>query len=139
MSQNDAESLKGGCLCGAVRYELRTEPQVMGICHCRDCQKATGSAYFPSIAVPAAALQVSGEPRTYATKADSGSTVTRAFCGTCGTTLWGWNTSVPEARSLSAATLDDPRRFVPMFHIYTASAQPWDLIPEGLAHFERMP
>jgi hypothetical protein len=46
---------------------------------------------------------------------------------------------MPEGRNLSAATLDDPRRYAPMAHVFTASAQPWDLVPEGVPRFERMP
>jgi hypothetical protein len=134
-----SKGLSGGCLCGAVRWEADVEPTMMGICHCRDCQKATGSAYFPALAVPLAALRVQGEPRTYGSTAESGRTVTRAFCGACGSLLWGWNTAMPEIRNLSAACLDDPSRFTPLVHVFTASAQPWDQVPPGLPQFERMP
>jgi hypothetical protein len=50
----------GGCLCGAVRYECSVDPLFMGNCHCRDCQKASGSAYETDIGLPAAALKISG-------------------------------------------------------------------------------
>jgi hypothetical protein len=112
---------------------------MMMSCHCRDCQRATGGAYFPAVAVPAAALRVQGEPRTFAVKADSGNTVTRAFCGRCGSTLWGWSSAMPDGRNLSAASLDDPRRFTPAGHIFIASAQPWDHLPPGAPQFDRMP
>jgi hypothetical protein len=133
------KGLTGGCLCGAVRWEADVEPTMMGICHCRDCQRATGSAYFPALAVALAALRVTGEPRTFATTAESGRTVTRAFCGACGSLLWGWNTGLPEVRNVSAASLDDPSRFAPMAHVFTASAQPWDPVPPEALRFERMP
>ncbi|MBI3768236.1 MAG: GFA family protein [Deltaproteobacteria bacterium] len=133
------EALTGGCLCGAIRYEVKAEPLMMASCHCRDCQKATGAAYFPALAVPAAALRVQGEPKTFAVKGESGNTVTRAFCGRCGSTLWGWSAAMPDGRSLSATSLDDPRRFTPAVHIFTASAQPWDYLPPGAPQFERMP
>jgi len=136
---NETSSLMGGCLCGAIRYSIRAEASMAACCHCRDCQKATGAAYFPALAVPAAALEVKGEPRTFATRADSGNTITRAFCGSCGSTLWGWSSAMPEGRNVSAATLDDPRRFTPMAHIFTRSAQPWDQVPAGVPQFERMP
>ncbi len=136
---NATASLTGGCLCGAVRYEIHAEPSMTACCHCRDCQKATGAAYFAALAVPAAALSVKGEPRSFATEADSGNTITRAFCGACGSTLWGWSSAMPEGRNVSAATLDDPRRFSPMAHIFTQSAQPWDHIPAGVPRFDRMP
>jgi hypothetical protein len=139
MSQKKHEGITGGCLCGAVRFEAHGEPLMMASCHCRDCQRATGAAYFPAVAVPATSLRVQGEPRTYAMKAESGNTVTRAFCGKCGSTLWGWSSAMPDGRNLSAAALDDPRRFVPMMHIFTASAQPWDHVPPEAPQFARMP
>ncbi len=136
---NAAKSLTGGCLCGAIRYEVRAEPLMTACCHCRDCQRATGAAYFPALAVPAAALEVRGEPETFALEAESGNTITRAFCGTCGSTLWGWSSAMPEGRNVSAATLDEPQRFTPMAHIFTRSAQPWDTMAAGVPQFERMP
>ncbi len=133
------KALTGGCLCGAIRYEVSAAPIMMASCHCRDCQKATGAAYFPALAVPSAALRVQGEPRTFAVEADSGNQVTRAFCGLCGSTLWGWSSANPDGRNISAATLDEPERFTPMAHVFAASAQPWDQVPPGVARFERMP
>ncbi len=53
-------NLTGGCLCGAVRYECAAEPLFIGNCHCRDCQRSTGSAYVPALAVPARALKITG-------------------------------------------------------------------------------
>ena len=131
--------LEGGCACGAIRYAVDAAPLMMLCCHCRDCQRATGSAYFPAIAVPAAALRLKGEPRSYATKGDSGSTVTRAFCGACGSTLFAWSSHMPDGRNLAAASLDSPSAFAPAMHIFAASAQPWDAIPANAPRFERMP
>jgi hypothetical protein len=131
--------LSGGCACGAVRYEATAEPLMMGCCHCRDCQRQTGSAYFPAVVVPTAALRVEGAPNSYVVKADNGNTVTRAFCGNCGSTLWASSSGMPESRTLSAASLDDPSRFAPGMHVFIASAQPWDVIPAGVPRFERMP
>lgn len=133
------QAFTGGCLCGAIRYEVDAEPIMMASCHCRDCQRATGAAYFPAVAVPAAALRVQGDPQTFSTTADSGSTVTRVFCGRCGSTLWAWSSAMPAGRNLSAASLDDPRRFRPAVHVFAASAQPWDALPEGVARFDGMP
>jgi hypothetical protein len=135
----NASLLEGGCACGAIRYRVAAEPLMMACCHCRDCQRQTGSAYFPAVAVPAAALHVTGRPRSYASKADSGNTVTRVFCGECGSTLWAWNSGMPDGRQLAAASLDDPTRFAPSLHVFAASAQPWDTIPVGALRFERMP
>ena len=56
-----ATPFTGGCACGAVRYECAAEPVMTGNCHCRDCQKATGGAFVPALAVPTAALKITGE------------------------------------------------------------------------------
>jgi hypothetical protein len=70
----------GGCACGAIRYECAAEPLYMGNCHCRDCQRATGSAYFAAVSVSTTAFrQLSGAPTWYEKHADSGNTMRRAF------------------------------------------------------------
>src|SRR5947207_13967817 len=66
----------GGCACGAIRYECTAEPLYMGNCHCRDCQRATGSAYFPAVGMATTAFRLlTGTPAAYATLADSGHTM----------------------------------------------------------------
>ena len=78
------KKLTGGCICGAIRYETAADPVVMVNCHCRDCQRATGSGYAPFVIVPKAAVKVSGQPRYYKTVGASGGAVERGFCPTCG-------------------------------------------------------
>jgi hypothetical protein len=78
-------SFSGGCLCGAVRYECFAAPMRSFKCHCRDCQRTSGSAFLPGMVVPADALKlIRGEPKYYAVTADSGHTVSRGFCPECG-------------------------------------------------------
>jgi len=120
-------STTGGCLCGNVRYECSAEPTLMGNCHCRDCQRATGSAFFPFVVIPAAAFSLTqGEPKYHIAKSDSGNTVTRGFCSECGSFLFAKLSALPEIVSLTAANLDDPSRFKPSMDIFVSSAQPWD-------------
>src|SRR5215470_10449486 len=79
----------GGCLCGAVRYESAGEPEFSLQCHCRDCQRSSGTAYNAAIRVPSAGFRVTqGAPKRYVSKADSGNEITRVFCGDCGSPLW---------------------------------------------------
>ena len=71
----------GGCLCGAVRYESAGEPLFSLLCHCRDCQHQSGSAYVAAMRVPAAGFRLTkGEPKLYVSSSDAGNRVTRAFC-----------------------------------------------------------
>jgi hypothetical protein len=117
----------GGCACGAIRYECSAAPLISFNCHCRDCQKAAGSAFLPLIVVPADALKITkGQPKYHAVRADSGRTINRGFCQDCGSTMLGKVAEQPSAMVITAGSLDDPSRYQPSADIYIASAQPWD-------------
>src|SRR3712207_6376462 len=118
----------GRCLCGGVTYECTAAPIVMGNCHCRDCQRATGSAYAPGLLVPRSAVVIHGEVRYFEVIGDSGYTLSRGFCPTCGSRLFGGGTRSPQLISIMAGTLDDPTWFRPQADIYVSSAQPWDVM-----------
>ena len=134
-----ATNFIGGCMCGKVRYECNAEPIFMGNCHCRDCQKATGSAYEAAIGIPAAALKISGTVKYYDSKADSGSTLSRGFCPECGARLFGKTSAMPDLAMIAAASLDDPAQYAPQLDIYVSSAQPWDHMNPALPKFPKMP
>jgi hypothetical protein len=130
----------GGCACGAIRYECSAEPLYMGNCHCRDCQRATGSAYFAAVGVSAATFHVTlGTPKYYEKQADSGSLMRRAFCQQCGSPVFLTNSTRPDFIGLYAGSLDDPSWVRPARDIYTASAQPWDYLHPALLKFPQMP
>ena len=128
----------GGCLCGSVRYECTAEPLVMGNCHCRDCQRATGSAYASGLLVPQSAVTITGDVKYYDVIADSGSNVGRGFCPNCGSRLFS-KPPIPELMGILAGTLDDPSWFKPAMDFYAASAQPWDYMNPDLPKFAKMP
>ena len=132
--------MTGGCACGAVRYTVAGRPVYMGNCHCRDCQRATGSAYFPAVLVRAREFtQHSGEVTWYESLADSGQTMQRAFCPKCGSPLFLRNPAREGGVVLYAGSLDDPSIYEPSRDIYTSSAQPWDVMHPHLPKFDRMP
>jgi hypothetical protein len=133
-------SFSGGCACGAVRYECASEPLFMGNCHCRDCQRATGSAYFAAVSVSEPAFRLTtGTPSVYEKQADSGNTMRRMFCSQCGSPVFLTNSSRPNLVVLYAASVDDPSWVRPVRDIYTESAQPWDYMNPALAKFPKMP
>jgi len=134
-----ATKFTGGCLCGAVCYECTAEPIFMGNCHCRDCQKASGSAYEAAIGVPAAALKITGNVKYHDSKADSGNTVSRGFCPECGSRLFGKTSGMAELAIFMASSLDDPKQFQPAMDVYTSSAQPWDHMNPAVPKFPKMP
>jgi len=130
----------GGCACGAIRYKCTGEPVYMGNCHCRDCQHATGSAYFAAVAVKTDDFTLeSGEPTWYESKADRGHVMRRGFCGACGSPVFLENGVSKGTRVLFAGSLDDPSWYQPSRDIYVASAQPWDVMHPDLPKDERRP
>src|SRR5712692_4663641 len=119
-----ATSAKGGCMCGAVRYECTAEPVLMGNCHCRDCQRATGSAFSSVLGVPLSAVKITGQVKYYESKGDSGNTGSRGFCPNCGSRLFGKPAVASDLIMIMAGSLDDPSAYKPAMDIYTSSAHP---------------
>ena len=112
----------GGCLCGAVRYRLASEPFDAGWCHCRTCQLNSGA---PAMAFASVAFDDWKIVRGEARRVRSSDFGHRLFCGSCGTPLAMRVDHQPETVDFSIATLDDPGRIAPEFHIFWGSKVPW--------------
>jgi len=126
----------GGCACGAIRYECSSPPLAMINCHCRDCQRAGGSGYSPTIVVSSTALRLtSGEPKYHSTTAESGGVARRAFCSECGAPLYASTSTRPDFVGVRAGSLDDPSWYRASADVWTASAQPWDVMDSGVSKF----
>ena len=115
----------GGCLCGQVRYTATGEPIASLVCHCRDCQRFTGSAFSAGMAFPAKSVTVQGNLKVFDVIGDSGKAVHRHFCPHCGSGVLGMVDVSPGSILVLAGTLDDPAAFAPKVEVYCASAQPW--------------
>lgn len=131
--------LTGGCLCGAVRYELNADPVMTGKCHCLSCQKLSGSGHAFHIMVPDAAFTIRGTTKGYSWKADSGNSVTTSFCVECGSPIFGRSTGFPGTVTVRAASLDNPSAVMPQMSVYAKRVQPWDHVEQGLPAFPAMP
>jgi hypothetical protein len=130
----------GGCLCGAVRYESAGKPLFSLLCHCRDCQHQSGSAYVAAMRVPAAGFRLTkGEPKLYVSSSDAGNRVTRAFCPECGCPLFIRVSARPDIVGLRVGSLDDPSEFRPETDIFVKSAQPWDYMNPDLPKHQTYP
>ena len=130
----------GGCLCGDVRYESGGEPEFSLHCHCRDCQRSSGTAYVAAMRVPAALFRITnGAPKRYISKSDAGNEVTRAFCGDCGSPLYVQVSTRPDIVGLRVGTLDDPSGFRADADIFVKSAQPWDHLNPDLPKYPTYP
>jgi hypothetical protein len=127
--------LAGGCLCGAVRYRLRSAPFDAGWCHCRMCQLNSGSPAMVFASVPSADFVVeagAGAIHRYA----SSDKAERWFCGQCGTPLL-FRDLEGATHDFSLATLDEPEAVAPAFHIYYESRIGWAAAADNLPQFPR--
>ena len=112
-------NISGGCACGAIRYEIQGGPAVMLNCHCRDCQRAGGSAYAPVLVAPKSAVSVRGEPRYHRIVGRSSKAVERGFCGICGSQVIIKLERLPDVVGVQAGSLDDPSIYRPAMDIFT--------------------
>jgi len=129
----------GGCACGAIRYECSAHPVFSWNCHCRDCQRASGSAFCPVLYVSKATLTITGKSKYYDVRAESGNQVSRGFCPECGSPVFIQAELVPDLQGLWAASLDDPSQFQALVQVWTRSAQPWDCLTPTLQKVEKAP
>lgn len=130
---------KGGCLCGAVRYESKADPLLAGNCYCEDCRKSSGSGRCSHIGAPRSAVEVTGDVTTYDRPADSGNMVSRSFCPKCGSALFSTNSGNPDLMFVRASSLDDPEVFKPQMSVYASRAPSWEHMDPGLPAFPEMP
>lgn len=121
-------ALRGGCHCGAVRYETAAAPFHETVCHCVDCRRAVGATAVAWFTVPADALRVTGTPRHYRSSARA----TRSFCGGCGASLFYAADGAAGDIDVTTASLDDPGACPPKDHTEAASRPRWAVIGDGL-------
>ena len=125
-------TVTGGCLCGSLRYGAKVKPQISIICCCRQCQQITGTGHAGQFGLPRVEVSITREPKVHLLVADSGNTVSSAFCGNCGSPLFKATSGFPDTVFFHAATLDDPASFKPQSVVWTKSKQPWDQIDPAI-------
>jgi len=132
-----AEELTGGCSCGAIRYRLRSAPMFVHCCHCKDCQRQTGSAFVLNALFEADRVEiVSGAPEGVTMPTESGRPHDIYRCRECRIALWSTYGGRPQIRFVRVGTLDEPSALPPDVHIYTRSKLPWVKLPESTPAFE---
>lgn len=117
----------GGCLCGAVRFEFpRTELISSHHCHCKDCQRSTGSGFATFCLLPRTALRLlKGDPKFFEVRGESGGTVSRGFCPSCGSPVISYASAIPDLVIIKAGALDRSDWLAPLSSLWASSAQPW--------------
>lgn len=131
------EGLSGGCACGAVRYRLRARPMFVHCCHCRDCQRQTGSAFVVNALIETDLIErLAGAPEPTPVPTDSGRPHDVWRCPDCLTALWSDYGRRPALRFVRVGALDDPAALAPDVHIFTRSKAPWVRLPDDVPAFE---
>ena len=130
-------SLQGGCACGAVRYNLAAAPLIVHACHCRDCQRITGSAFVINLWIEKRFVEAQGgELKSHRLEGGTGQPHEVFFCARCGTYLWSDYHGAPGASLfVRAGTLDNPDAVTPDVHIFTRSKLPWVILPKDARAF----
>ncbi len=127
----------GGCLCGAIRYEVTSDPIRTAHCHCDDCRRATGSSFATNVFVKEDDLVVlQGELKSYQHPTDSGATMTKEFCGDCGAQLFGYSSGSVGAKGVKVGSIDDASFVRPEIEVYVSRALPFTRLSDETEKFE---
>jgi hypothetical protein len=126
--------LEGGCLCGGIRYRVSGKLGPAGYCHCKQCQRASGSAFAANAPVRRKYFELlSG--RELVSEYESSPGRFRCFCGRCGSPVWKYLASEPDVLRLRLGGIDgDPERR-PLVHVWVASKAPWHAITDSLPQY----
>ena len=127
----DGFPLEGGCDCRGVRYRMLTRPLFVHCCHCRWCQRESGASFALNAMIESDRVElVAGDVEMVDTPSNSGKGQKIARCPRCRVALWSHYAGAGDAvKFIRVGTLDDPDRLPPDIHIFTASKQPWVVLP----------
>jgi hypothetical protein len=131
------QPFEGGCACRAVRYRMTSRPMFVHCCHCRWCQRESGAAFALNALIESdRVVTLQGTPETVVTPSESGKGQRIVRCPTCHVALWSHYAGAGDVlKFVRVGTLDEPDRFPPDVHIFTASKQPWVVLPQGTPAF----
>ena len=126
-------TFEGGCICNAIRYRLETGPLFVHCCHCHWCQRETGTSYALNAMIEADRVTLLwGKPEAIRTPSNSGKGQIIWRCKECHIALWSnYSGAGDKVHFVRVGTLDEAHRLPPDIHIFTASKQPWVVIPDG--------
>jgi hypothetical protein len=119
------------CACGKLSLRCAGDPVKVALCHCRDCQRRTGSTYGVGAFFARAKVEPQGASRSYARQSDSGSAVTFHFCPKCGSTVYWEPDRLPGMVGVAVGAFADPAFPAPSQEVYEQHRHPWVAFPEG--------
>lgn len=133
-----AEIHEGGCLCGAVRYKVKAAPVIGTVCHCRFCQRRTGSAFAAMGYFREEDVELSGKLAMYEHRSDeSGRWLRIEFCPACGTPVTHTAELRAGLRGIGVGTFDQPGWFRHDRHVWTRSKHDWVAVPGDVSAFPK--
>ncbi len=130
---------QGDCLCGAIKVAIDGPAIRMAQCHCRDCQRSSGTGHMSLVFLSEDSVSISGDATGYATTTDSGNTSTRYFCPTCGSRVFGKNSARPGFVAIPVGIIEDRSWFKPDAVVFSRNRDEWDASDTTAPNFEAMP
>jgi hypothetical protein len=130
----------GGCLCGNIRYQFKRKDVISaGHCHCKDCQKITGSGKATIVFIRTNDLKINEDYKVYSVIGNDGTNVHRGFCPNCGSPIISFVTEQPNLKFIKAGSLDDSSWLKIESSFWSVSACNWDPISKSLPSFQKNP
>ena len=124
MTDEDTARSQGRCMCGSVRFSFPGAPLLTAVCHCRQCQRQTGSAFSIVAAVPKQGFELSGETKVFMDVGESGRLVARHFCPDCGSPIMSIIEPMPDMVLIKAGTIDNIAQLTPTVEVFCENALP---------------
>ena len=139
MDENTTET--GGCLCGNIWYEFKRKDVVSaGHCHCKDCQRITGSGKATIVFIRTNDLKINNEDyKVFSVIGDDGTNVNRGFCPNCGSPIISFVTEQPQLRFIKAGSLDNSDWLKIESSFWSVSACKWDPINDSFPSYPKNP
>ena len=131
MSDSTPGSVRGGCLCGAIRFAVTMPTLFCGHCHCSMCRRNHGAAFVTWFAVPRAQVEIE-RGTDQLTRYQSSEHGSRSFCGRCGSSLLGVISHFPDIVDIPLASMDGPIDRLPESHIYFDDRAAWTVVGDDL-------
>jgi hypothetical protein len=139
MSSPSKSFAKGSCRCTSVTLTITNRPKMMVQCHCLDCQAFSGAGHSSLAYFEVDYVDISGECVDYSVTTDNGAEMTRSFCPTCGSRLFGRNSERPDLLAVNIGCLENSDWFEPKAILYTSRRHDWDITSDDIPQFDKMP
>ena len=132
--------VEGGCLCGLVRYNFDKDDVISSHhCHCKDCQKSTGSGKATIVLIPSSSVVIKGEIKFFSVTGKDGGHVNRGFCHECGSPLISFVEEMKEIKFIKAGSLDDSSWIKVKSSFWNTTAESWSPVDEEIDSFTHNP